>query len=82
MFSQSVLEHIDDLEGAYATLHKWLKPGGYMSHLIDFYSHGLTKEWNGHWALSDLTWGALKGRRPYLINRQLASRTHAVVARE
>ena len=70
VFSQSVLEHIDDLEGAYATLHKWLKPGGYMSHLIDFYSHGLTKEWNGHWALSDLTWGALKGRRPYLINRQ------------
>lgn len=70
VFSQSVLEHIDDLEGAYATLHKWLKPAGYMSHLIDFYSHGLTPEWNGHWALSDSTWRALKGRRPYLINRQ------------
>jgi hypothetical protein len=70
VFSQSVLEHIDDLERAYATLLKWLKPAGYMSHLIDFYSHGLTKEWNGHWALRDVAWRALKGRRPYLINRQ------------
>ena len=70
VFSQSVLEHIDDLERAYAALLKWLRPAGYMSHLIDFYSHGLTKEWNGHWALNDLTWRALKGRRPYLINRQ------------
>jgi hypothetical protein len=70
VFSQSVLEHIDDLERTYATLFKWLKPAGYMSHLIDFYSHGLTKEWNGHWALSDLAWRGLKGRRPYLINRQ------------
>ena len=40
-----------------------------MSHLIDFASHGLTQEWNGHWALGDLAWAALRGRRPYLINR-------------
>jgi Methyltransferase domain len=69
VFSQSVLEHIDDLESVYRALALWVKPAGYTSHLIDFASHGLTQEWNGHWALGDLAWAALKGRRPYLINR-------------
>jgi len=70
IFSQSVLEHIDDLAGVYRALAQWLKPSGHMSHLIDFGSHGLTYEWNGHWALSDAMWRALRGRRQYLINRQ------------
>ena len=70
IFSQSVLEHIDDLSDVYRALSQWLKPSGHMSHLIDFGSHGLTYEWNGHWALSDAMWRALRGRRPYLINRQ------------
>jgi SAM-dependent methyltransferase len=70
IFSQSVLEHIDDLATAYRVSARWLKPGGLASHLIDFGSHGLTREWNGHWALGDLAWSALRGRRPYLINRQ------------
>jgi SAM-dependent methyltransferase len=69
VFSQSVLEHIDDLEGVYCALGQWLKPTGHMSHLIDFDSHGKAREWNGHWAVSDLAWTAMRGRRPYLINR-------------
>ncbi len=68
-FSQSVLEHIDDLAGVYSALGQWLKPAGLMSHLIDFDSHGKVREWNGHWAVGDLAWAALRGRRPYLINR-------------
>jgi SAM-dependent methyltransferase len=69
IFSQSVLEHIDDLEGVYSALGQWLRPAAHMSHLIDFDSHGKAREWNGHWAVGDLAWAALRGRRPYLINR-------------
>lgn len=69
-YSESVMEHIDDLAGAYAALGQWLKPSGHTSHLIDFACHNLTDAWNGHWALGDLVWAALRGRRPYLINRE------------
>jgi SAM-dependent methyltransferase len=69
IISQSVLEHVDDLNGAYRAMASWLRPGGYASHLIDFSSHGLTREWNGHWAVDDRTWAILRGRRPYLLNR-------------
>jgi hypothetical protein len=68
--SQSVLEHIDDLAETYRILTQWLRPGGHASHLIDFDSHGLTTTWNGHWLLNDRIWRALRGRRPYLINRE------------
>ncbi len=70
IFSQAVLEHVDDLPRTYAILFRWLKPGGCMSHQIDFASHRITPAWNGHWALPDFLWKAIRGRRPYLINRQ------------
>src|SRR5437870_3647895 len=62
LFSQAVLEHVDDLPATYRAMHAWLKPGGYMSHQIDFRSHGMTKVWNGHWALSDGLWKLMRGR--------------------
>ena len=67
--SQSVLEHVDDLAGAYARLAQWLPQGGVMSHVIDYSSHHLTNVWNGHWAISELGWACLRGRRHYLLNR-------------
>ncbi|MDO8281318.1 MAG: methyltransferase domain-containing protein [Thermodesulfovibrionia bacterium] len=70
IFSQSALGHIDDLEHTYEALARWVKPGGYMSHVIDFSCCGFAREWNGHWAYSDLTWKLIRGGRPYLINRQ------------
>jgi len=70
IFSQAVLEHINDLAQTYATLYCWLKRDGFMSHQIDFGCHGLAKQWNGHWAYSDLTWKLIKGRRSYLLNRE------------
>jgi len=69
IFSQSVLEHIDDLRGIYKAMNNWLKLNGYMTHLIDFSSHNLTFEWNGHWAIKKQLWSILRGKRPYLINR-------------
>ncbi len=75
LYSQAVLEHVDDLETAYAAMASWLKPGGFASHEIAFASHRLTPEWNGHWTISDPVWKMIRGRRPYLLNREPAS-TH------
>lgn len=75
IFSQAVLEHIDDLDGTYAAMAAWLKPGGLMAHTIDFTSHGSAGNWYGHWQYSDFTWGLIRGRRAYLINREPLS-TH------
>lgn len=70
IYSQAVLEHVDDLSGAYQAMYRWLKPGGCISHQIDFKCHGLTSHWNGHWTFSDFTWRLMRGRRAYLLNRQ------------
>jgi hypothetical protein len=67
--SQAVLEYPSDLAGTYAAMDRWLKPGGMMSHDIDFKSHGLTREWSGHWACSDLVWFLMEGRRRDILNR-------------
>ncbi|MGP8011957.1 MAG: methyltransferase domain-containing protein [Halobacteriota archaeon] len=70
IISQAVMEHIDNLDEAYEASYRWLKKGGLMSHEIDFSCHGLAKEWNGHWAYSDLMWKLIRGNRPYLLNRE------------
>jgi len=70
IFSQSVLEHVEDLQNAYNAQYLWLKPHGFISHSIDFKSHGLARPWNGHWQYSRFTWALIRGNRPYLINRQ------------
>jgi SAM-dependent methyltransferase len=71
--SQSVLEHVDDLAGTYRALYRWLRPGGWMSHQIDFKSHQLSRRWNGYRTCSEGMWTLTVGRRPFLINRQPAS---------
>lgn len=73
VFSQAVLEHVDELDSTYRSLYRWLRPGGLMSHAIDFRSHGLTRDWYGHWTVGDRAWRLIRGRRPYLINRAPAS---------
>jgi hypothetical protein len=70
ILSQAVLEHVDELQTAYRIMAQWLKPGAFISHAIDFKSHGWTDEWNGHWLCSDLMWRIVRGPDPWLINRQ------------
>ena len=70
LFSQFVLEHVDDLYGTHEAMCRWLKPGGVMSHFIDFRSHAMTKNWNGHWACSDRLWNLMRGKRSYMLNRE------------
>lgn len=69
IFSQAVLEHVDDVEHTYQMLYQWLKPGGFMSHDIDFTCHGTHSEFNGHWTYPSWLWRRIRGNRAYLINR-------------
>lgn len=70
ILSHSVLEHVVDLETTYRAMHSWLKPGGWMSHQIDFKSHGLSREWNGYRQYPEPVWKLVLGTRPFLLNRQ------------
>jgi hypothetical protein len=69
LLSQAVLEHVDDVESAYATMCRWLRPDGVMSHRIDYSSHGITRDWYGQWLVSESAWRVARGRRAYFINR-------------
>lgn len=69
IFSQAVMEHVEDVEHTYATCKRWLKPGGMVSHQIDFRSHGTSPTWDGYRAYSELGWRIVRGSRTYLINR-------------
>ena len=70
IISHSVLEHVVDLEVTYQAMHAWLKPGGWMSHQIDFKCHGLSREWNGYRQYPEVLWKLVVGTRPFLLNRQ------------
>lgn len=74
IFSQGVLQSVEDVEDTYTAMKKWLKPQGKMSHLIDFRSLKTSPRWNGHWTFSDREWKIIKGGRPFLTNRQPYSR--------
>ena len=81
VFSQAVLEHVDDLEQTYGAMYTWLKPGGYASHVVDFSAHYRAPFWNGHWAYSNSEWRLVRGRREFLLNREPLS-THLACAKK
>lgn len=81
LYSQAVLEHVDELDKAYQAMLYWLKPGGIMSHQIGFQSHGLSDTWNGHWTFSDFSWKLVRGKRAYLLNREPLS-THLALLKK
>ncbi len=74
IYSQAVLQHVEDLENTYSAMKKWLKPLGLMSHTIDFKSMNVTKSWNGHWTFNDFEWKIVKGGKMFLINREPISK--------
>lgn len=69
IYSQAVMEHIVDIDFAYSEMYKWLKPGGIISHQVDFKAHEVTKAWNGHWFISRHVWNFLAHGRKYPISR-------------
>ena len=70
VMSQAVLEHVEDLAGVFRASFQWLRPGGHASHQVDFRSHGLFPDWDGHWTCAPWLWRMFRGRRAYLINRR------------
>jgi hypothetical protein len=68
-----MLEYVVNLEDTYLAWALWLKPGGWISHQIDFTSHYLTKDWNGQRTSPDWMWKIIIGKQPFLINRQPCS---------
>jgi hypothetical protein len=81
LLSHSVLEHVVDLDKTYRAIRTWLRPGGWMSHQIDFKCHGLSGEWNGYRGYPEPLWKLVLGSRPFLLNRQPWS-THARLLEE
>lgn len=69
IFSQAVLEHVDDLSETYRHCFRCLKPRGVMTHQVDFQCHETAPEWNGHWKYPRWLWTVMRGRRPWFINR-------------
>ena len=69
IFSQAVMEHVADIEFAYAEMYRWLRPGGVVSHQIDFKTHEMTVDWNGHWYIPTPVWRVLAHGRKYPLNR-------------
>jgi len=79
IISQVALEYMDhtesrdDLRANIRAMANWLRPGGVMSHQVDFTSPG-GQPWNHHWAYGDLAWRIMRGRRPCYENRVSLSR--------
>ena len=74
VFSQAVMEHVDDPESLYEATYDWLRPGGVASHVIDYRCHATSSRWNGHWTYSEAAWRLIRGKKPYLLNRMPHSR--------
>ena len=62
------LPHRDDLARNLEAMAGWLKPGGVMSHQIDFSCPG-GAPWNHHWGYGAFAWKLVRGKRPYHVNR-------------
>jgi hypothetical protein len=78
VMSQGVLQYAGDLPATYAQMFDWVRPGGLVSHAINFGAHQTSNRWDGHWAISDFGWACLRGRQPYFLNR--AAHSHHLAA--
>ncbi|MGD0190188.1 MAG: methyltransferase domain-containing protein [Rhizomicrobium sp.] len=74
VISHSVLEHVTDIRSTLQSAHRWLRPGGLMSHQYDLSSHGIMRSWDGHRTFGASTWEVVVGARPFMINRLPHSR--------
>jgi len=79
VFSQAVLEHVEDIGAVHSTMARVLRLGGWASHTIDFKAHGCSVYYNGHYRYSEAMWRFMVGRRVLLSNRKPPSAHIAAV---
>jgi hypothetical protein len=70
VFSHVVVNHVEDLDGLYATCAKVARrEGGCRTRSTSPVSTP-PQEWNGHRAYGEFTWKVIAGRRPYFVSRE------------
>ncbi len=80
-FSHGVLQYVDNLDHLFNTIARMLAPDGATSHQLDLSCINASIHWNGHRAMSDLSWRIMKGNRPFWINGHPYSYYKKLVAR-
>lgn len=73
VMSHTVLQYLPDLRTYFTNCARLLKPGGWMSHQVDFSSMGMTRVWNGHLAYDDIFWRLLTRNQRWFPTRKLLS---------
>lgn len=73
LFSQSVLEHVEDIYSLAGQLSLMKTSGLYQSHWIDLRSHNETKHPMGHLELPNFVWSVMRGRKKNFLSRRLKS---------
>jgi len=69
IFSRAVMEHVANPAKVYNSISKQISVNSYMFHDIEFHSHGLTKNIDGHFQLHPFLWNIIVGKRPFFLNR-------------
>ena len=70
VLSHVVMQYFSDPAKIYTTMYDWLRPGGMISHQIDFSGLQFARaEWNSHWSRDEWTWWMITGNRPGAIGR-------------
>lgn len=68
-FSRAVMEHVNDPNYIYQKIFSHMTPESFMLHDIEFHSHEITKNLNGHLLLAPWLWNIIIGKRPFYLNR-------------
>jgi hypothetical protein len=70
VLSHVVMQYFSDLVTIYTVMYDWLKPGGMISHQIDFSGLQFARnEWNSYWSREEWTWRMIAGNRSGAISR-------------
>jgi hypothetical protein len=69
IFSRAVFEHVNKPDEVYNSLLRHLKKETIVLHDIEFHSHGITNELDGHFEIPEFLWLIIKGNRKYFQNR-------------
>jgi len=69
VFSRAVMEHVNEPDQVYKHIANHQKSGAYTFHDIEFHSHGITKNINGHLNINKWVWKIISGNRSYYLNR-------------